>query len=124
IRRVSIRVLEMSDDPDADRICEILGVASYWDVPLADAVVTLRRVESETPAQGTDESESATTPAKPVPGPTRTNSKGQYRLEGVYPGKYILRVKGLLRNKPRIEEKEIDVIPNRRRQIQVDFDIR
>ena len=120
IKRVAVHVLEASSDPDADIANIVSGRITYDDVPLAKARVTLTIIPDE------DEQKNPTKMKKPRPSPkpVLVDVDGQFVFDAVPPGRYLLKVAGLARNKPRFSEKQIEVRPRPGRATRVNINIR
>jgi hypothetical protein len=120
IKRVAVHVLEASSDPDADIANIVSGRITYDEVPLAKARVTLTIIPDEDEQKNPKKMKKP----KPSPKPVLVDVDGQFVFDAVPPGRYMLKVAGLARNKPRFSEKQIVVRPRPGRATRVNINIR
>ncbi len=93
------------DEQSAAKLGSIYGNVLYGEQPFADIVIEL--IAPAAPPAG----DAAALAAPIVPGPTKTDARGNFTLSQVPPGKYKIRASGVVRNKDRLAEAEISVDP-------------
>lgn len=113
VRRVPLEILAKSSDPAQDTANTVYGTVWFDNQPLAGSNLSLTPAASD-PTQDAP-------PAKPLY--AQTKADGRFRIPEVPAGTYVLRVVGLARNKPRIDEREIEVLPTPQKATRVEFEL-